>query len=220
MGHYIFKFSHVCYTCSSPQFRLVIFQVLSKLHMAWAPILDDSCRHEMKLGSGIPSPGTVCSRMEADQRGTTFSLSVFLSLALPPSCSRWQFPATSVSASRVSRMKGLESTEENTGGPWCTHRGQGRAAAAQSGALPAGRRRVYTPCVSEALQHRSPGLQRAPCSYSHWLKLRFLHNNHTRDGTFLSSRMFCKDCQMESVSWIIIKIFIPQFFYCGRMHMT
>ncbi|EPQ09191.1 hypothetical protein D623_10028881 [Myotis brandtii] len=55
--------------------------------------------------------------MEADQDDMTVSLSVVLSLAvLLPNCSCWLLPAKSASASRVSKMKGLESTEDNPEG--------------------------------------------------------------------------------------------------------
>lgn len=69
---------------------------------------------------------------------------------------------------------------------------------------------VYAPVCFGGAQAKSTDPQRAPWSCSPQEKLSFLHNNRisqgTRDGTFHSNRMFCKDCQMESVSWKIIRI--------------
>lgn len=144
----------------------------------------------------------------------TVSLSVFLSLAaFLPNCS-WRLPAKSASASRVSKMKGLESTEETPEGlDFCpgahTHTWDRAVLALHMGLCPAALECecVYSPVCSEVLQYMNSDPLRAPCSLSHWLKLSFLYNNHISQGTggdaFLSSRMFCKDCQLESVSWII-----------------
>ena len=205
----VFKFWYVFYTYSPFQFGIIVFQVLNSHTGLVAPILDDTALDRKKVGGWDPKPW---GNLQQDGGRPKWHdlLIVFLSLAiLPPSRASWKFPAQSALASRVSKMKGLGRTEEIPEGldfcPGAYNMGQGSATAIHRAVPCCLRVGVHLcTCVFQRCSRTwAPTLRELPAA-AVLVKSCFLHNNHirqcTRDGTFHSSGMLCKDCQMEAVS--------------------